>query len=648
MRCMSERGEEPVALPPALIAALADAASSRQDPSPELVAELIAALPDLQALAAEPQDGHPYSRRTLHAEDAVEIMVARWGAPSRCAPHDHGGSSGFVTVISGHLEEYRYRWDGTDLAVHDTIPRDPGDAYGFGPSVVHAMGTEVGGVTLHVYAPAPKRMSVYDLDRRLVLDLVGDFGAWVPDGDHPSAPFDEASGAPTTAAVPDPTGPDLIWICHTTRYRGGSAEFGLAAQTMRRELAAEFPDLEVRVAALDGKADFVAALDAIAAEGRRIAQLHFVGHAGMYGPMFGSTDWPEQFSPHEWRTMTIPFAPGARAWFHACRTARWFAPFFARTFDVPAFGNQGYTTVSTSKERFAWAGRHPERQPALYLVATIGKKTHGVVGSLRKYAGAPVDPMIECLPAPPGGVTSYDKVAELYDQAYVDITVREAEWAWITAHLARARSEVGRPLRVLEIGCGNGALLRELDDLGALELGVGLDDSANMVERARARSADRPRLSFARIDGPVIELPDDHVDVVLSFLSFRYLDWDPIMAEVRRVLAPGGRLWVVDMVEKPVRLRELPLLARSTLHHLRAPKRHPQFARDVATLTAHPDWKVMLAHNPIRAEHEYKWFLESRFPGNELEILNTTRTQRVVAFDSGPLAKGTTAPLSFP
>jgi hypothetical protein len=56
----------------------------------------------------------------------------------------------------------------------------------------------------------------------------------------------------------------------------------------------------------------------------------------------------------------------------------------------------------------------------------------------------------------------------------------------------------------------------------------------------------------------------------------------------------------------------------------------------------------MVRYNPIRAEHEYRWFLESRFPGNRLEVLTVTTTQRVVAFDSGPLAKGVHAPLSYP
>lgn len=56
----------------------------------------------------------------------------------------------------------------------------------------------------------------------------------------------------------------------------------------------------------------------------------------------------------------------------------------------------------------------------------------------------------------------------------------------------------------------------------------------------------------------------------------------------------------------------------------------------------------MLQHNPIRAEHEYRWYFGSRFPERELQTLTTTRSARVVAFDSGPLAKGQTTPLSYP
>jgi hypothetical protein len=114
------------------------------------------------------------------------------------------------------------------------------------------------------------------------------------------------------------------------------------------------------------------------------------------------------------------------------------------------------------------------------------------------------------------------------------------------------------------------------------------------------------------------------------------------------VLVPGGRLWVVDMVEHPVRMRELGVLARSAIAHLRARRVRPQFAKDLTALTIHPDWREMLRHNPIRAEHEYRWYFGSRFPDAGLKTLTTTMSQRVLAFDSGPLPKGRTTPLSSP
>jgi SAM-dependent methyltransferase len=637
-------------IPPDVLAALA-AAVGTGGPDADLrrrIEELRPALVDV-ALPTGP-DGHPYSRLVLHSGADVEVMVARWRPDVSCAPHDHGGSSGFVTALEGRFSERRYRWSGDDLVVAARLDHPTGDAFGFGASVVHDMaaGAE-GGVTLHVYAPAPQHMRVYDLDAKRVLDLWGDHGAWLPEGEHPEVSFAQAAAVAAAASAPVGHADQrpVIWVAFTTHYRGGSEEFAVAARTMARELGAAHPEAEVQLAPLQRKHDFVAEMARLAAEGRVLAQLHFVGHSGMYGIMFGSVEWPEQFSPHEWRALHIPFAPDGEAFFHACRTARWFAPFFARTFGVPTSGNHGYTTVSTRKDRFAWAGFRPTEHDDLYLIATPGKKAHGIVGSVRKYLGAPVEPMTRVLPSTAD--PSYDKVAELYDRAYVDIRVREAEWAWILERVAAVRRELGRPLRIVEVGCGNGALLRELDRRGDLASGVGFDDSEEMVGRARARSGgDHPRLRFERIQGPSIDLPDDAVDVVLSFLSFRYLDWDPIMAEARRVLAAGGHLWVVDMVERPVRLRELPLLVRSTLHHLQVPKRHPAFAKDVAALTSHPDWKAMVGQNPIRAEHEYRWFLESRFPGRHLEVLTVTMHQRVVAFDSGPLPKGAHAPLSYP
>jgi ubiquinone/menaquinone biosynthesis C-methylase UbiE len=623
-----------------LLDMLAAVALRGEVPGPELLARVAQAGPALAEVAPSPNPGEPYSRSILRADDEVEIMLARWRPGHSCAPHDHGGAGGFVIPVEGTFVERRYGWNGEELIVAELANRPEGVPIRVASEDIHDMTAGERGLTLHFYTPPASSMRVFDLQRAEVLELVGNYGAWIPAGDHPRVPF--ARVAPKTLARP------VIWVAHTTHYRGGSAEFAIAADTMARELAAAHPDADVVVSALQHKADFSAALAGFADSGRPLRELHLISHAGMYGPMFGSTDWPEQFSPHEWREMAIPFAVDGRAYFHACRTARWFAPFFAEVFGVVTYGNYNYTTVSARKDRFAWAGRNPTNRRSLYMIAAPGKKSHGLSGSVRKYVGRAAEPMVQCAPAAAHTERSYDRVAELYDRAYTDIRVRADEWEWVAERAARARAALGRPLRVLEIGCGNGALLRALDDNGVIDFGIGADSSAGMLDRARERNRDRNRLRFLKVNGPALDIPDNHVDVVISFLSFRYLDWDPVMAEIRRVLAPGGRLWVVDMVEHPVRVREFGVLARSALAHLWSRRSHPQFAKDLAALTSHPDWQEMLRHNPIRAEHEYRWYFESRFPGAGLKTLTTTMAARVVAFDSGPLPKGRTAPLSYP
>ena len=619
---------------------LAGVAARGEVPGPDLLARVTGVRTALAAMAAHPNDGEPYSRTILRVDDEVEIMLARWRPGQRCAPHDHGGAGGFVIVLQSRFEERRFDWDGPRLSVISSTEHHTGEVTSITSEVIHDMAGLDGGLTLHFYSPPATSMRVFDLDRSEMLELVGNYGAWIPREPHPRVPFAQIS--PETLAAP------VIWVAHTTHYRGGSAEFAVAAATMARELAAAHPDAEIIMSGLHHKADFTAQVTRLTEAGRVIDQLHLISHSGMYGPMFGSTDWPEQFSPHEWRSMTIPFTETGRAYFHACRTARWFAPFFANVFGVPAFGNRNYTTVSTRKDRFSWAGRRPVTRPDLYLIDAPGRKSHGPLGAARKYLGAAAQPPVLSLPEPAGSVGSYDPVAELYDRAYADIRVRGTEWRWVSERAAHARAELGRGLRVLEIGCGTGALLRALDDEDVLDFGIGVDISSGMLAQARNRGRHRSRLRFTAVDGPQLDLPDDHIDVVICFLSFRYLDWDPVMAEIRRVLAPGGQLWVVDMVEHPMRVRELPVLARSALEHVRTRRARPQFAADLTALTNHPAWREMLRHNPIRAEHEYRWYFASRFPGTQLRLLTATPSQRVMAFDSGPLDKGLTAPLTYP
>lgn len=436
----------------------------------------------------------------------------------------------------------------------------------------------------------------------------------------------------------------MILVLYTTLYREGGPSFERAARTLARELRRRHPGVDVWCERVESKAEVRAILGRIRDRGQRIEQLHLVLHAGMYGPMFGTTAWPEQFSPHEWRTMEIPFAEGAEAFFHACRSARWFAPFFARTFGVRSHGFHWYTAFSRDPRRFRWPPPWQGPDDSLYVFGCPGNKSHGRTASLRKYLGRmPAEPMKTFEPDDIEGRASYDAVADAYDEVFDDIGVRHDEVRWLEQRLDALG---GRPLRVLDIGCGNGSLLERLAP--RLEAALGVDASAAMVERARRRCAGLPQLRIERIEGPRIPAEDQSFDVAISMLSFRYLDWDPMLAELRRVLRPNGRLLVIDMVDKPVEARHVPRMlidkARTGLHALRA----SGYRRRLAAMVGTRQWQDMLQYNPMRALHEYVWYLGSRFPAGHMDTLNHGRRARIIAFDSGPFERAELVEMQYP
>jgi len=432
---------------------------------------------------------------------------------------------------------------------------------------------------------------------------------------------------------------DVIVIVYTTLYRKGGRQFPIVAKTLAREKAG-FTG-EIILEAVESKRAVLHIFDELKLAGKQIKEFHFVGHSGMYGPMFGTVKFPEQFSPYEWETMDIPFSADASAYFHCCRSARWFAPFFARTFNLKAYGFFWYTTFSKSKAKYKYAG--DKANGNLYTIGCKGRKSHGLGASLAKFAGMmPAEEMKSFTPEPPSGDPTYNHVAELYDAAFQDIRVRRDEWKWLNTHLPPASREID----VLDIGCGNGALLNALQD--RIKSGAGVDESAGMIAQAKKRNAGIEKLSFSVIYGPVLPFEDASFDVVISMMSFRYLDWDPLLLEVKRVTRAGGKFLILDMVTVPVAAREYPKFLSDKSRTLFGQKTNKEFNANLAKLVHHPDWKKMLEYNPIRSEHEMKWYLESRFPGQKVEILNIGWNARLIAFDSGAVEKGVEVKLSYP
>jgi SAM-dependent methyltransferase len=91
-------------------------------------------------------------------------------------------------------------------------------------------------------------------------------------------------------------------------------------------------------------------------------------------------------------------------------------------------------------------------------------------------------------------------------------------------------------IRVLEIGCGKGAILGSLQTAGHLVTGIDVD--AGALAHCRAPHADLP---VAVASGDSLPFTDGSFDAVLSFDVFEHIrDSDRHLREARRVLKPGG------------------------------------------------------------------------------------------------------------
>lgn len=94
--------------------------------------------------------------------------------------------------------------------------------------------------------------------------------------------------------------------------------------------------------------------------------------------------------------------------------------------------------------------------------------------------------------------------------------------------------------RILDAGCGSGPLAAELVARGADVFG--LDGSPAMVELARRRLGEVVPLTVHDLAEP-LPYEDESFDDVVASLVLHYLqDWEGPLAEIRRVLKPGGRL----------------------------------------------------------------------------------------------------------
>ena len=122
---------------------------------------------DLLPPGGPPTDDRWFTR--LHGDDELDVWLISWVPDRSTELHDHGGSLGALTVVSGALRETR--WDGEALRRRRLRA---GDQAAFPLGWVHDVvwaPDPVTGPTLsvHAYSPPLTAMSYYDVTVRKTL-----------------------------------------------------------------------------------------------------------------------------------------------------------------------------------------------------------------------------------------------------------------------------------------------------------------------------------------------------------------------------------------------------------------------------------------------------------------------------------------------
>lgn len=120
--------------------------------------------------------------------------------------------------------------------------------------------------------------------------------------------------------------------------------------------------------------------------------------------------------------------------------------------------------------------------------------------------------------------------------------------------------------RVLDVACGTGIVARlAAEQVGETGTVAGLDVNPGMLAVARSVTPPETSIDWHEASAEDMPLPDDVFDVVLCQMGLQFMaDKPAALSEMRRVLAPGGRIILNAPGRPPRRWRSWPRRSQPT------------------------------------------------------------------------------------
>ncbi len=143
-------------------------------------------------------------------------------------------------------------------------------------------------------------------------------------------------------------------------------------------------------------------------------------------------------------------------------------------------------------------------------------------------------------------VERFNRWASTYDRHHLQRLVFEPMQRTV---LDLAAAEVANPLAVLDVGCGTGRLLRSAHARFPAAALHGVDAAVEMVKQAAALTPAGSGIQFQQATAEALPFPDRRFDLVFSTMTFHHWsDQRKGIAEIKRVLAPGGKWLLADFM----------------------------------------------------------------------------------------------------